>query len=180
MSDTVLRFNVETGKDFFHVYDKTGKYSKKNKCGWGSPNHDISEAKDAKVRVYLPGEEEFTEVNVFPYLPNTDCIGMEIVPADLGLEEFPPGVYKFDYIVEFLEGIVLAQTCYTFHYFPLECCISKKKMETNLNDASSEKALKVLELEALLKNAKWCACSGKMDCAQDISDYIWTNCGCCC
>jgi len=180
MADTVLKFNVEAGKDFFHVYDRTGSYGKKNKGGWGLPNNKTSDVKSAKVRIYLPGVETFMEVDVFPYLPNTDCIGMEIIPNDLNLDAFDPGVYKFEIVYELHNGLTLCETCYIFFWQPLACCIEKKKMQTDLNDASSPKALKVLELEALLKNAKACACGGRMECAQDISDYIWTNCGCCC
>ncbi len=180
MADTVVKFNVEAGKDFFYVYDNTGSYGKKNKTGWGSPNDKISDVTSAKVRIYLPGEETYTEVDVLPNLPNTDCVGLEILPEDIGIEEFPPGVFKFEYVITLFNGLTLSQTCYIFFYQPLECCITKRKMQTNLNDASSDKAKNVLELEALLDNAKWCACSGKMDCAQEISDFIWTNCGCCC
>lgn len=181
MADTVLEFNVEAGKDFFHVYDRTGKYSKKkNKGGWGSPNDKLSDVVSAKVNIYLPGIEAPMEVNVFPSLPNDECVGFQIVPDDLKLDAFDPGVYKFEYVLLLSNGLTLCETCYYFFYQPLECCISSKKMGTNLMDASSEEALKVLELEALLENAKWCACAGKIDCAQDISDFIWTNCGCCC
>jgi len=180
MADTVLKLNVEAGKDFFHVYDRTGKYGKKNKCGWGSPNKELSEVKEAKVKVYLPGADTSIDVDVYPYLPNDKCVGYEILPQDLGLDIFDPGVYKFELELLLHNGLTMCDTCYTFFYQPLECCISKKKMGTDLNDASSDKALKVLELETLLNNARWCACAGKMDCAQDISDYIWTNCGCCC
>jgi hypothetical protein len=180
MADTVVKFNVEAGKDFFHVYDNTGSYGKKNKTGWGSPNDKISDVSGAEVRIYLPGENTYTGVDVFPNLPNTDCVGLEIIPNDIGMGTFPPGVYRFEYVISLTNGLTLAESCYLFFDEPLKCCISKKRMATDLNDASSPEAKNVIELEALLRNAQWCACSGKMDCAQDISDYIWTNCGCCC
>lgn len=183
MADTVLKFNVEAGKDFFHVYDNTGSYGKKNKTGWGVPNDKISEVTAAKVRIYLPKNKDtdtYSEVDVFPYIPNTDCVGFEIIPADIDLTEYPPGVYKFELIISLYNGLTLAQSCYIFFDQPLKCCIEKKKGATSLTDASSDESIKVLELEALLANANWCACSGNMDCAQNISDYIWTNCGCCC
>ena len=100
MADTILEFNVEAGKDFFHVYDRTGSYGKKNKGGWGSPNDKVSDVKSAKVRIYLPGSDDYIEVDVFPNLPNTDCIGFEIIPNDLNLDAFDPGVYKFEFINE--------------------------------------------------------------------------------
>ena len=181
MADTVLKLNVEAGKNFFHVYDNTGKYDKKtNSKGWGSPNTLLSDVTGAKVRIYLPGNEDYLEVDVYPSLPNTDCVGFEIIPEDISLTDFPPGVYRFEYVITLSSGATLAQSCYIFFYQPLECCIAKKKNATDLNDASSDLAKKVIELEALLDNAKWCACSGKIDCAQEISDLIWANCGCCC
>lgn len=181
MANAILKINVEAGKDFFHFYDLTGSYDKKkNKGGWGSPNTKVSDVKSAKVRVYLPKSETFIEVNVLPNLPNTNCIGFEIIPDDLGLDSFDPGVYRFEYITELYNGWTLAESCYIFFWQPLDCCISKKEMKTSLLDASSDLAKKVVELKILLKRAKDCACKGSMDCAQEISDYIWTNCGCCC
>lgn len=181
MADTVLKISVEAGKDFFHVYDNTGKYDKKtNSEGWGIPNSLISDVTEAVVRVYLPNSEEYSTVDVFPSLPNTTCVGFEIIPEDISLTEFPPGVYRFDYVVTLSNGTILSQNCYYFYDSPLKCCISKKKSNTNPNDASSDLAKLVIELETLLKNAQWCSCSGKIDCAQEISDYIWAKCGCCC
>jgi hypothetical protein len=182
MSNTVLKFSVEAGKDFFHLYDQTGKAGKKNKSGWGtSPNTPLSEVVSAKVNVYPPkSEEPVALLEVFPSLPNADCIGYEVIPEDLGFDSFEPGVWKFGFEVTLHSGVVLAEDCWVFYYQPLLCCIEKKKMKTSLLDASSKDAKKVLELEVLLEKAKDCACSGKKDCAQEISDYIWTSCGCCC
>lgn len=183
MADTILKFNVEAGKDFFHVYDNTGSYGKKNKTGWGLPNDKISEVSEAKVRIYLPENidtDTYSEVDVYPYIPNTDCVGFEIIPTDISLTEYPPGVYKFELNILLQNGLTLSENCYVFFNQPLKCCIEKKKMGTDILDASSDESKKVLELEALLENANWCACKGDMACAQKISDYIWTNCGCSC
>lgn len=181
-TSTVLKFGVEAGKDFFHLYDQTGKKGSKNKTGWGSsPNTSLSEVKAAVVKIYPPKSVNYsTEVNVYPYIPNDECIGYELVPADLGLESFDPGIWKFVFEVLLHSGITLAEECWIFYYEPLKCCIEKKKANTSLLDASSDQALKVLELEELLCKARDCACKGNVDCAQKISDYIWTNCGCCC
>jgi len=181
MADTILKLKVEAGKDFFHVYDKTGKYDKKkNKGGWGSPNYNVSEVTEARVKIFFPDNDIPSEVDVFPNLPNKDCIGFEIIPDDVGLDEFPPGVIRFELHVLLYNGVSLVDDCYIFYYQPLECCISKKAMNTDILDASSPEALKVIELQTLLKDAKRCACGGKMECAQEISEYIWINCNCCC
>lgn len=182
MSNTVLKFSVEAGKDFFHLYDQTGKKGKKNKTGWGlDPNTSLSEVASAKVNIYPPKSETIVStIDVFPYLPNEDCIGYEVVPADLSLGEFEPGIWKFGFEVTLHNGATLAEDCWIFYWWPLKCCIEKKKSKTSLLDASSDLALKVLELETLLEKAKDCACKGNKKCAQEISDYIWTKCGCCC
>ena len=180
MSDTTLKLKVEAGKDFFHVYDITGKYGKKNKGGWGSPNDKVSDVKTAKVNVYLPGESTYTEVSVTPYLPNNECIGIEIIPNDLSLDEFPPGIYRFDFIVDLYNGLTFSSNCYIFFWQPLDCCVSKKRNELSIDDVTSDKAKKVFELEQLLENVRWAACAGNLDGVKEISDYIWTNCGCCC
>lgn len=183
MSNTVLKFSVDAGKDFFHLHDQTGGKGKKNKTGWGSsPNTPLSDVVSAIVKIYPPKSEgePIAIVDVYPYLPNKECIGYEVIPEDLGLESFDPGIWNFGLEVTLYNGVVLAEDCWIFYWQPLLCCIEKKKMKTSLLDASSPKAKKVLELEALLEKAKDCSCAGKRDCAQEISDYIWTNCGCCC
>ena len=182
MSNTVLKFSVEAGKDFFHLYDQTGKKGKKNKTGWGAaPNTSLPEVKSAVVKIYPPKSESHIAIlDVFPYLPNNECIGYEVIAMDLGLDSFDPGIWRFSFEVTLHNEVVIAEDCWLFYYQPLECCIEKKKGKTLLLDASSKEALKVLELETLLEKAKDCACAGKRDCAQTISDYIWTKCGCCC
>ncbi len=178
MSGTFIKLKVESGKDFFHVYDRTGLFTKKNTSGWGG-KYKLSDVSKSTLNVYFP-DKSMRLLDVLSVLPNSECKGLEVLPADLGVGSYPPGIYRFELVVTLFNGQILSASCYIFFFEPLECCIKKKKMKTDLNDASSETAKKVLELEALLKNAKWCACKGNMDCAQKIADYIWTNCGCCC
>jgi hypothetical protein len=172
MAEVNLKIKVEAGKDFFHFYDKTGSYDKhKNPHGWNGPNRNISTVTNAVVRVYLPnGQETYTEVVVFPNLPRVDCVGMEIIPADISLE----------YVITFQDGYMIAESIYFFHSEPLCCCIQKKRGRTSLFDASSDEAKKVIELEVLTDNAQWAACIGDMETAQKITDMVWTKCGCCC
>lgn len=181
MAEVNLKFEVEAGKDFFHFYERTGIYDKKNnEHGWNGPNSKIEQVSSAVIRIYLPKKEDYIEVVVFPNLPRTDCVGMEIIPQDISMDSFPPGVYRFDYVVGFNNGHKISQSHFFFHIEPLCCCISKKRGKTSLLDASSENAKKVIELEALFDNAVWASCIGDMDGAQEISDLIWTKCGCCC
>ena len=180
MAETKLVLKVDAGKDEFYVFDKTGAYSSQNTEGWGLPNTAISDVISAEVKVLLPKSDTYLSVNVFPALPNSSGIGYEIIPSDLGLELFPPGVYTFEYVANLSDGSSLTTKFLFYNYLPLECCISKKKEALCLTDVSSEKALKVVELEMLLENSIWAACSGDNSSAEEISDLIWTACNCCC
>lgn len=181
MAETKLILSVKAEKDFMYLFDETGKYNgQSNKFGWELPNNRIADVATAVVRVFLPKSEAYTVVNVFPSLPNTDDVGYEMIPSDIGLDSFPPGVYKFQYIITMADETVLIKTMYHFYYQPLECCISKKVSKLSLTDVSSELAGKAYELELLLQNAIWASCYGNLDESQEISDYIWSQCGCCC
>jgi hypothetical protein len=181
MAETKLGISIKAEKDFFYIFDSTGVYNlSENEFGWGLPNNLIANVTAAIVRVFLPESETYTDVSVFRSLPNTNNIGFEIAPSDLGLDKLVPGVYKFQYIVTMSDATILIRTKRFFHYQPLECCISKKKLKTDLMDATSDLSQKVLELEVLLENAIWASCEGDMTKAQEISNYIWSQCGCCC
>ena len=180
MAETKLVLKVDATKDEIFVFDKTGVYSSQNTGGWGLPNNVISDVSTAVVRVYLPKSSTYISVNVASVLPNTTGVGFQIVPSDLSLSSFPPGIYKLQYYITMNDGTILSQIVYYFHYQSLECCISKKKKKTSLDDATSQLSLEVLELETLLENAIWAACSGDRNSAEEIADYIWTKCNCCC
>lgn len=181
MAETKLSLGVKAEKDFMYFFDETGKYnSQNNKTGWGLPNNRIADVTIAVIRVFLPKSETYIAVNVFPSLPNTDNVGFEIIPSDIGLDSFPPGVYKFQYVITMTDSTVLIRTIYFFYYQPLECCINKKVSKLNLTDVDSVSAEKAYELQLLLENAIWALCSGQLEKSQEISDYIWSQCGCCC
>lgn len=181
MADTTLKLNVEAGEGFFHLYDTTGAYVVvDNETGWGTPNTEIADVTAAVARVYLPNSDEYTEIDLYPSFPTVGVTGFEIIPEDLGLTEFPPGVYNIEYLTTLVGGSTLATNCYYFFYQPLACCIAKKKQLLPATDFSSEQAVAVLNFEALLNSAKNAACGGKKDCANEISDYLWTKCNCGC
>jgi hypothetical protein len=181
MAEVNLKVKVEAGKNFFHFYDKTGSYDKnKNPNGWNGPNNQISSVSNAVVRVYLPKQDNYTEVVVFPNLPRTDCVGMEIIPEDISLDSFPPGVYRFEYVITFQNGYEIAESKYLFHIEPLCCCVEKRRAKTDLKNPSSDLTKKYMEMAMLLDNVQYAACAGRMDEAQEICDSLWTKCGCCC
>ena len=182
MANTQLEISVEVSeKDAFHVFEATGSYDKKkNPKGWGGKNSNINHVTSSLISVLPPDSTSPLFVDVYPSFPTDKCIGYEIIPADMGLSTFYPGIYQFHYSLTLSNGYILETSCTFFHSEPLECCIAKKKAQTDLKDASSDLAKKVIELEALLINAKHAACLGNMDCVKKITDYIWTQCGCCC
>jgi hypothetical protein len=181
MAGTKLKINVKAGKDFMYFFDETGVYNRvENELGWGLPNTRISDVLTAEFKVYLPKSETFASVNVFPSLPNTKCVGYEIIPSDIGLTSFVPGVYKFEYLITTTTGVVLTASMWFFYYQPLECCISNKKLKTSLGDVESPLVKEVLDLELLLEDSIWASCNGQLIKSQEISDLIWTKCNCCC
>lgn len=180
MANTQIKIKVESASNSFKLFDVTGSFSSLNPNGWGLPNDVIASAQGAVLRITFPNTTApKPDISVFPDLPNVTNVGFEVVPTDLGLESFPPGIYKFEYRVVFADK-TLSQVSYVFHYEPLECCISKKKIKLSLTDASSDESRNVQEMEMLLENAIWAACSGDMDSAIEITELIWTRCGCCC
>lgn len=181
MPEVNLKIKVEAGKNFFHFFEKTGEYDSKNNIqGWNGPNSKLNLVERAVLRIFEPKKDTYSEVILSPNFPRVDCVGIEILPQDISLNSFNPGVYRFDYIVELYNGHKISESYLFFHIEPLCCCISKKKGKTSLLDASSENAKKVIEMEALLDNAQFAACAGNLDAAQEICDLIWTKCGCCC
>lgn len=177
---TQVKIKVEAESDYIYVFDKTGVYSSQNQTGWGLPNTVISAVTSAVLDVYLPGTNSNpATVNVFPNLPNTNEVGYEISAETLNLESLPAGIYRIDYRLQATGGVVLSESVLFYHYRSLECCITAKKRKLSITDATSDKALEVLELETLLENSIWAACSGDYESATEISEYISAKCECC-
>jgi hypothetical protein len=181
MAEAILKLKVDAGKDELYVYDNTGKYSTQNQGGWGNPNTLISDVVSAEIRVYLPKSESYTSIDVYPSLPSDVGLGFEIDASDLGLSSLDPGIYKLQYIVTTNTSVVIESNVFKFfHYLPIECCISSKKLVLQPTDATSDMVNSVLEMELLLENAIWSACAGDDVTAEEISDSLWLKCSCCC
>jgi len=175
---TVLQLNIISGENALYVFDVTGSYSSTNKEGWGQPNTQISEIESAFLSIKEPDSDSFVEVDVFPTLPTTGKIGYEIDPSYFEREELLPGIYEIDYLANSATEN-LSQSCLFYYYYPLQCCIQEKRNALSLTDFSSDKAKEVYELEALLENAIWAACSGMIDQAKEINDLLRSKCKCC-
>lgn len=174
----VVKFKVEADRDYLNIFDTTGVYSSTNQGGWGLPNTLLSAITSANVHVYFPGQTVPQSKSVSPVLPNTDNIGFQLEPSMFGQEKFAPGIYRIDLI--YTTSTATISTSVTFyHYRPLECCITNKKGKLSPMDATSEKAMEVLELEALLENSIWASCSGDIHTASEIAEYIEAKCKCC-
>lgn len=171
-------FKVEADREYLNVFDETGAYSSSNQGGWGLPNIQISDVVSAVVNVYFPSQDNFIPKDVSMALPNIDGIGFQLTASMFNKTDFPPGVYRFD-LVYTTSTEVISSSIRFYHYRPLECCISQKKMKLQISDVSSSSAIEVLELEALLENSIWAACSGNIYNAQEISEYISSKCDCC-
>jgi hypothetical protein len=173
-----LKFKVEADREYINVFDITEQYSSSNIGGWGLPNTQISEVTGCQLRVYFPGENSFLVKDLFPILPNIDSVGKQLEASMFGKESFPAGIYRFDMICN-AGSIEISSSIQFYHYRPLECCISAKKSKVSITDVKSDKAVEVLELEALLENSIWAASVGDRKSVAEIVEYISIKCECC-
>jgi hypothetical protein len=179
-----LQLDIKADQDFIYVFDATGEFKKKqNECGWGSPNLRVTDITKAEITVFIPCVTEPVVIDVYPSLPNDSCIGFEIAPADLGLQNIPSGVWKFEYRAFLRPGTeteeVFVVTCYQFFTAAIRCCIDSRKPDFDIVNIDSEANKKTIELEAVLEIAEWAACKGDLDSAQEMAKYLTLQCECC-
>jgi len=179
-----LELDIVAGKSSIYVFDNTGKYKvKKNECGWGSPNFRVSDISRAEVTFYIPCVDDPVVIDVYPSMPNDQCIGFEVLAEDLGLEEITSGLWKVEYRAYYTpsdapEQTLSASVCKLLDDV-VRCCIDSRKKNINVYDVSSEENKKTLELDHLLETARWAACKGDIDGAQKIMKYLNLQCDCC-
>lgn len=177
-----LKLRVEENCDSLYIFDVTGKYNKKcNTGGWGNPNEKLCNVKSAKIVIYPPKQEAGIEIDVFPYLPNNDECGYEVLPADLGMENFQSGIWRFDFRITYGNDNTLIFSSRTnFLKYNLECCLAKKMVDADLSNYESEEVSKINNLYLLLESAEANHCKGSDIKAQEIIDTLNAKCNCKC
>jgi len=177
----VIKLSVEADRKAIFVFDATGTYEKDcNSGGWGAPNLEPTDIEEATVEVFPPESVIGIIIDVRVALPNKDGVGFEILAEDLGLLEITSGVWKFVYRVKSVTN-EFEQAFSISKYFDdvIACCIDSKKKSICYSDLLSDEMKKATELEMLLDNARWAACTGNLVAAQTIANYINLQCKCC-
>jgi len=152
-----------------------------NEGGYGGPNPypDGFSLTASKIELYAPGQSVPYEYNPYPFLPNVNGDGISITIADLGVDSFDIGVWKFVYTVTASDGTEYVSTCYGFNTCEVNCCIdSKTKSVDPLCDP--DKFDQIADLERLLKAAESAFCQREYDKADSIIKYVNEQCNCCC
>jgi hypothetical protein len=184
MAKVNIKFSVQFKNKAMFLFDETGKYKfPDNKNGWGKATIDYSEVTQSLINIFLPESETPKSVDVTGKIPSATVDGVEITPSQIGLEKFPSGVYRIDYIV-YSEKDGQAGTTYKTEIFlnieDIKCCIEKSKLEVDLTDVKSEKAQKVIEAQALLENAIFAYEHCRYSDVNKIVKYLELQCKCKC
>lgn len=175
-----LKISVEENCDSLYLYDRTGKYKENcNETGWCYPNEDPSKATSAEFHIYPPGETTPIVIDVYPSLPTAKGYGYEVLPADLGMEKFESGIWRFDYHVR-VNGVLKSASCSKLLVNDVRCCLGSNKLEVSVDNFESEEVVKSNNLFNLFVSAQKNACLGKVDEAQKIIDYLYKACKCSC
>ena len=179
----VFKIKVEGDMSAFYVFDETGKYSTvANPEGWGLPNKQTSDILTAVFAAWAPGLDPNVDApltfDLYPYLPNDENKGREVLATDLGLTDIESGVWNFKVaLTTNKETIVAEYSCYFDE--KIRCCISKGKLKIEPCTLDNHCTNKAMELEVLADNAAWAHCSGDDNTANDLARYIQLQCECC-
>lgn len=180
----VFKIKVEGDISAFYVFDETGKFNASNNLtGWGLPNKQTSDVLTAEFQAWAPTLDPSVDspltFNVYPYIPNDEKKGREVLASDLGIVDIESGVWNFKVILTTATGTIEADyQCY--YDAKILCCISKKKVKIEPCTLDSKETKKTMELEVLAENAAWSYCNGDVDTANDLAKYIQLQCDCCC
>lgn len=176
-----LKIYVEENCDSLYLFDQTGKYdSKCNKNGWCGPNIDISEVVAATFEIYLPKTDDSISIDVFPSLPSKSVYGWELLPKDIGEEEFVSGIWRFDYLVTLKDGTILMASCSKLLKKELLCCMEKKAISADVSNFESDDVMNSIKADNLFLSAEANAKHGNIKEAQEIIDYLHIKCKCKC
>ena len=176
--------NVEGDVNALYIFDNTGKYSNpSNLTGWGIPNLELSDIQTSVLSIWQPNLDPATDlsidIDVFPYIPNDEGKGFEILASDMGLEDIESGVWNFKLISTPLVGDAVETEFVAYTDGKIRCCIATGKIKITPCNIDSDCAKKAVELETLMDNANWAACEGDYVTAQSLATYINLQCECC-
>lgn len=179
----VFKIKVEGDISAFYVFDVTGKYSTASKPnGWGLPNKQTTDVLTAVFSAWAPRLDPSVDLpvtfDVYPYLPNDENKGREVLALDLGLADIESGVWNFKVtLTTATETIEAEYQCYFDE--KIRCCIAKGKLKIEPCTLDSHCTQKAMELEVLADNAAWNFCNGDIDTANNLAKYIQLQCECC-
>lgn len=187
MSNIQTKFLIEenTNSKSFNFTELTGQFSTNNLTGWGSPNEEISNIDSVKLKILMPNEENFIEIDLSDMFPSADSsIVKTITNTDVGLsstDSLPDGTWYFEYIVVMSDSTITS-TNYFFFYAGVACCLNNKIKDFDLCvviDLCNNKEIKnTFTMVYLLKAAEFSAECGNKNKANSILNIIENFCSC--
>jgi hypothetical protein len=179
------KISVSEEKNSFNVFDCTGLFSSNNKGGYGVYNPQVKDTTEAFIEVSTPdsGETKY-KVDVYPYLPNTDKTGFEVVPLKVGYSDgvLQSGKYtiKFTVIGTYKgKAFTYSVTHVVVFTRAVECCVDARMKELDKNVFKDDKQKKIIELSNLLENVCYQIDCGLYDLANETIEYLKLQCQCC-
>lgn len=172
-------------RNSFIVYDCTGIYKYDNLGGWGAPNEKIADVISSVLEITSPSNPNPYTIDVFPYFPNLQNGGIEILPSQVGQanNEIESGEWIIKWTIQVKNRLGETNT-YTSYYSAVfthvvTCCIDKRVREVKVNGYKDVKQQIILELSNLLESVKNDIEHGFNKSANNIIKYLKEQCNCC-
>lgn len=177
MSIPTINIEIKAVKNGFIFCDKTGKFSKSNKCGWKAGDDSINNVTSSKILIYAPNSTTPIEIVTTTTMPSLECTCLELGLSDLSVSTILSGKWKFTYQIV-LNGKLIETQVEIYHTHAIECCITEKK--STIVSYTSEEARDVYFMGLLLSNAEKAICKGDISSADSILEYLTGKCNCKC
>jgi len=180
MSKPKINISVEPTKLGFTICDKTGKFDGNNPDGWKPGAWSINNVTSASIRITIPYTNQVVTRLVYPTIPSLNCVCLEILAKDLGLESIPAGEYKIEYLINIVSPTgptVIKSTKKVWHLYEVLCCIEGKKKKLT-GDCEKDKC--VYQMDLMYESMTLALCKGDTISAQEILDYLKAKCNCKC
>ena len=179
-----IKIKTEELESSFVVFDCTGKYSGDNKGGYGIPNYKSEDIDSYFLHVTPPGYEgDPYKIELTDDLPNSEGLGVEILPSQVGQasNSTTSGKWKFKAEVTFnlKQGGQRTLTAYHVTVFTkkVACCVDEAVSKSlDSNDKSVKDAAN--EMSVLFDGAVFSACKGWYDNADKILRFLSEQCKC--
>lgn len=179
-----IGIKVSEEENSFIVRECTGQFSYSNKGGYGVSNPAIKDVSKAWLEVTKRATGEKYTIDTYPYLPNIDNTGFEVLPVKVGSMNggLDSGVYDIVYYVsgthkgkEF-KAFTVATKVFTKQ---VECCVDKHAKTINKDAFKDPKQKEAILMNNLLESLCYQIDCELFDAANDTIEDLKLRCQCC-